>query len=113
MKIILIALGAIAAGSVAANAQVQDMPMSATVSYSDLNLSDAGARKVLERRVKKGIRRLCLEATGPIPPFYVEVSCRRFAWNGARPQIALAISRARSQSAMQDGSAIITVLARR
>lgn len=115
MRIILIALGVMTVGSVAANARsaLPDMPMSTTISYSDLDLSDKGGRKLLDRRVKKSIQKLCLEATGPIPNVYVELSCRRFAWKEALPQIAFASSRTQSPSANQYGSAKITVVARR
>jgi UrcA family protein len=66
------------------------------VSYADLNLAQRNGAKKLERRVAGAVRRVCffensqigLQARG----YY---SCADGAWDGASPQIAQAVARAR------------------
>jgi UrcA family protein len=66
------------------------------VSYADLNLAEMGDERRLERRVAGAVKRVCLFENGRSGlqdlGYY---SCSGAAWNGARPQIAQAVSRAK------------------
>ena len=64
------------------------------VSYSDLNLVHEAGLKTLNRRVNSAVREVCRESTGGSDDFYLEMGCRSFAWDGARPQIDRAVERA-------------------
>lgn len=69
------------------------------ISYADLNLvADAGQR-TLNHRVDVAVTDLCMEANGGndgSPSFKFSMKrCSFGAWNGARPQIALAVQRSR------------------
>jgi UrcA family protein len=65
------------------------------VSYRDLNLATTLGEKILFRRVSYAVSGVCNEAIGPNADFYGEMSCRKDAWSGARPQMAQAVQRAR------------------
>ena len=65
------------------------------VTYSDLNLVHPAGLKTLNRRVNSAVRDVCRESVGPNADFYLEMGCRSFAWDGARPQIDRAVMRAR------------------
>lgn len=80
------------------SARVSDLP-TRRVSYADLNLATLDGEKTLNRRVAGAVRSVCEESTGPLPGFYANSRCRRFAWSGAKPQIARAIERSRQIAA--------------
>lgn len=65
------------------------------VSYSDLNLASEKGEKMLNGRVRVAAKSICLEVLGPTPYFQFELECRGDAWRSAKPQIALAVQRAR------------------
>lgn len=77
------------------------------VSYRDLNLATLAGEKTLNRRVGGAVRIVCSESV-PDGDFYQEMLCDKHAWGGARPQIALAVMRAR-QIASTGTSAILPV----
>ena len=77
------------------------------VSYRDLNLASLAGEKTLNRRVGGAVRIVCSESV-PDGDFYQEMLCDKHAWGGARPQIALAVMRAR-QIASTGTSAILPV----
>lgn len=64
------------------------------VSYRDLDLATSAGEKTLNRRVRGAVRIVCSE---PVPGRNLrrDTLCHNFAWGGARPQIALAVMRAR------------------
>lgn len=71
-----------------AQAQTQTS-LSERVAFADLDLSRAGARQVLERRIQMAVTRVC-----PARPLPMELrkqdtyrTCRTAAWNGARQQL--------------------------
>jgi UrcA family protein len=68
--------------------------ISTRVSYADLNLASSQGEGILNRRVGSAVNMVCTE-TDPGAEMYAYQGCRRFAWNGARPQIARAVQRAR------------------
>jgi UrcA family protein len=72
----------------------QDEVPTRRVSYRDLNLATPLGEKTLFSRVGYAVKGVCNEATGSNAEFYAEMSCRKGAWSGARPQIAQAIQRA-------------------
>jgi len=83
-------------------ANAQSEPLSAKVSYADLDLSRASGRQALERRVDVAVARVC-----PSPPRPNELrkqhtyrTCRATAWSGARTQLAAIYSS--RQLAQQD-----------
>jgi len=78
------------------------------VTYSDLNLVHEAGLKTLNRRVNSAVREVCRESTGGSTDFYLEMGCRSFAWDGARPQINRAVERA-SQIAANGYSTIAPV----
>ena len=63
------------------------------VSYADLNLATMAGEKTLNHRVAGAVSTVCEEAS-LASDIYAEPACRRFAWTGARPQIAQAVQRA-------------------
>ena len=65
------------------------------ISYADLDLASLAGETTLNRRVRGAVSSVCNEAVGPSPVLYAEQACRKFAWSGARPQIADAVQRAR------------------
>jgi len=68
------------------------------VGYADLNLASKAGEKTLHRRVGKAVKSVCDEAVGPSASYDIDLSCRSFAWSGARPQMALAVKRAQEIS---------------
>ena len=79
------------------------------VSYADLNLATNEGAKILDRRVGSAVSDVCVEANdGDNGSFDFKVGmlrCSASAWNQARPQIDLAVQRAR-EMASTGGSAI-------
>lgn len=67
--------------------------LSERVSYRDLNLASVQGEKRLVYRVRGAIGRVCPDdGTGPLNELN---RCRSYAWDGAEPQIDLAVKRAR------------------
>jgi len=68
------------------------------VAYADLQLASAQGESLLNRRVDRAIASLCSEATDELDRSLqlriAKGSCHSGAWDGARPQIALAVQRA-------------------
>lgn len=79
--------------------------LSRRVPFGDLNLASSQDVSLLHQRVRLAVRGLCEEVSGPNPLFEVEYSCRKFAWRGARPQIARAIARSSGFAANRDNPA--------
>lgn len=69
------------------------------VSYADLNLASAPGQMTLNRRVGGAVNGVCSEALGgddgSVATKIWTQRCHATAWDGARPQIARAIQRAR------------------
>ena len=70
------------------------------ISYNDLNLSAAAGELTLDRRVKYAVNSLCSEVTDGLNSTTWlghgdTRKCSASAWGQARPQIALAVQRAR------------------
>lgn len=100
MKRRLLALGVTFFGSGVAAAQTprSEDPPSVTVVHSDLDLSQADGRAILQRRVGLAIDALCLEEAGTSPLYFARASCRKFIWKSARPKIESATVRAQALS---------------
>ena len=66
------------------------------VTYADLDLAQRSDQRALNYRVASAVKRVCLFETGhaglQARGYY---SCATGAWDGAEPQIAQAVSRAR------------------
>ena len=73
------------------------------ISYADLNLATAHDEAVLNGRVDGAVDDVCLEATGgrdgSLQTSVAMKGCEFGAWDGARPQIARAVQRARDIAA--------------
>jgi UrcA family protein len=65
------------------------------IGYADLNLAAAAGERTLNRRVTSAIRDLCDEAVAGSRTGFEYMACSTGAWSGARPQVALAVQRAR------------------
>lgn len=87
--------------------QAEDVP-TRRVSYADLNLASLSGEKMLTRRVTGAVRSVCNESVGDGGNVHDYFDCRSFAWAGARPQMTLAIQRAR-QIARAGSSSIAAV----
>lgn len=86
-----------------------DEGKSVRVSYRDLNLAAARDERILKNRVGDAARDVCEpDPTGPIGD-HIYADCVSFAWNGARPQVALAVRRAKEIS--QFGTSSIPLVA--
>ena len=85
------------------------------VSYRDLNLTYAPARVALIRRVDYAVRQVCFErdqrSVSTLPSHMQYVDCSKFAWNGARPQLAAAIDRAQAMALNGNGAVAVGSLA--
>lgn len=71
--------------------QREDEGLSVRVSYRDLNLASMQGERTLNRRVGGAAQFVCEGHYEMI----AQSSCISYAWKGARPQIALAVQRAR------------------
>jgi UrcA family protein len=78
------------------------------VSYADLDLASADGVKRLNSRVGGAVRHVCspLDGRDTIGSYG---ACKSYAWNGARPQMDLAIQRA--QQVAQNGVSAIAPVA--
>jgi UrcA family protein len=65
------------------------------VSYADLNLASRAGEKALNRRVGSAVIAVCDETRALHIDFHDEDECRSASWWRARPQITLAVRRAR------------------
>jgi UrcA family protein len=65
--------------------------LSVRVSYRDLNLAAARDEKILNRRVSSAAHFVCEPHFDALD----RMGCVSYAWKGARPQIAMAVARAR------------------
>jgi len=73
--------------------------LSETVSYSDLDLTQANQRAILEMRVKDAAGRVCDQLNEPRPsPGNLGHSCQEVAVRGASDQMRLAFADARAVS---------------
>lgn len=71
-----------------------DEGISTTVSYRDLNLASMEGERTLNRRVGGAARFVCEPGAAAINDRDFS-DCISYAWKGAKPQIALAVQRAR------------------
>lgn len=76
-------------------AQPDDLLPTRRVSYADLDLASLSGEKTLYSRVSGAVSDVCAEQIFAID----KGQCRRFAWNGAKPQMKRAIARARDIAA--------------
>jgi UrcA family protein len=87
------------------------------ISYADLNLAATAGERTLNRRVSGAVSGLCLEALGgrdtSLEFKYSMINCSTATWGQARPQVALAVQRARdiaSSGTSPIAAAAITVI---
>ncbi len=78
------------------------------VSYRDLNLASARDERQLFRRVRGAAQEVCEPIGFPVGDHSFS-HCVSYAWKGAKPQMALAVRRAREISAT--GSSTIPLVA--
>jgi UrcA family protein len=71
--------------------QRPDDGLSVRVSYRDLNLASARDERILNRRVGSATHVVCEPHFSNLE----RADCVSYAWRGARPQIAMAVQRAR------------------
>lgn len=77
-------------------AEPQENIRTERISYADLDLVSATGERTLFRRVGGAVRRVCLFENGrPGLQNGGYYSCADGAWDGARPQIAQAVARAK------------------
>ena len=72
--------------------QQTELTRTQRVGYRDLDLATVQGERALTRRVSGAVQDVCFH-DGEHP--FVLNNCKRSAWNGARPQMASAIERAR------------------
>lgn len=91
----------------------EDVP-SATISYADLNLSNAKARHVLQSRIELAATSLCDFAAGQRELQLADMSraCRTSAIASAQPAFEAAVAAARRPSVTVLTGATLTVSAR-
>ena len=66
------------------------------VNFSDLDIATPDGERTLMRRVRGAVGSVC----APAGNFVAETSCRNYAWRGARPQLALALEQARTNTSL-------------
>ena len=76
--------------------QIDEDQVTRVVRFNDLNLATADGEKRLARRVSGAVSYVCAGAAN----FTVAASCHSYAWNGARPQMQLALAQARTDPAL-------------
>ena len=112
-KPLILALALVAAASPALAEQVvtgkrltidEQGRVTRTVTFADLNLASPAGEKTLLRRVGAAVKFVCRQGIDSID----ENFCRNYAWDGARPQIDLALGQARGGSLV--ASATLTTL---
>jgi UrcA family protein len=69
------------------------------VPFGDLSLATKAGQRILFRRVGYAVREVCPDED-LAGAYYDSEHCKKFAWQGARPQISRAIDRAMSGSTM-------------
>jgi UrcA family protein len=69
------------------------------IGYGDLNLATDAGEKMLNSRVRGGIKSLCIEALSEVEGAFgydwESAICHNSAWTQAKPQMAQAVQRAR------------------
>lgn len=99
--------------------RIGDLP-TRRVGFADLNLASAAGQRTLERRVGFAVKQVCFAGGHAIDQTVESYAnfrgCSDFAWDGARPQIAAAVDRARAlalngNGAVAVGSVAITISA--
>lgn len=86
-------------------AEPQENVRTERISYADLDLATASGERTLFRRVGGAVRRVCLHESQPTLQDSGYYRCADGAWDGANPQIAQAVDRAK-QIAMTGKSSI-------
>lgn len=86
----------------------QDDQLTTRVGYGDLDLATASGQRRLHWRVSGAVNEVCAPLSG-MHFRITQQQCRSFAWNGARPQMALAVRRAQEIAAR--GSSNIAAVA--
>ena len=66
------------------------------VHFGDLNITTRAGEKRLLNRVSYAVKDVCGFYETSLTVTTAERACSRYAWNGARPQIANALARARN-----------------
>ena len=94
--------------------RVSDLPTQ-RVGFADLNLASAQDQLTLDRRVGSAVKQVCI-ASGHTIERNLEArasyrGCSDFAWDGARPQIAAAIDRARALALNGNGAMVVGSIA--
>ena len=95
---LLIATAALAAQEhkpVVVYADPQEGVRTERVSYADLDLSKRPGERALNGRVARAVKRVCLFEGHSANQGFGYYDCADQAWDGARPQIARAVIRAR------------------
>lgn len=80
-------------------AQPEDELPTRRVNYADLDLATPAGKKTLFHRVGRAVDHVCADTNGLSNFFIPDQGCRDIAWDGARPQIRRAISRAEQLAA--------------
>ena len=65
------------------------------VTYADLNIASEPGARLLTHRVGWAVVDVCNDATGAPAMSFELRNCKTRAWEGARPQMGLAVERAR------------------
>ena len=80
------------------------------VPYADLNLVAARDERILHRRVGSAAREVCYPNSASLTD-HGFADCVSGAWKGARPQMALAVQRAREMAATGTSSIPLVAIA--
>ncbi len=100
------ALFAAAAGQASAQDEANPAALRASASYADLDLTRAGGRATLERRIETAIERICpgRASPGELKTLPIGQKCRAQAWTGAQQQLAAVYDgRALAQASIEVG----------
>lgn len=78
--------------------RIEDDQLSHRVAYGDIDLAADSGQKRLDRRVRQAVSIVCAPLDGTNLRTKQQ-ACRSYAWQGAKPQMARAIERARQLAA--------------
>lgn len=80
-------------------ALAREDPMTARVSYADLNLTSAAGQKALDSRVRRAVRTVCGDTSAKdLAGSRIVRTCQKRAFASARPQVMIALAKANRQA---------------
>ncbi|PZU06861.1 UrcA family protein [Sphingomonas sp.] len=94
IRAFLLAAALLGSSSLFAEVPASDGPLTAHVSYADLNLANPAGQKVLDARIKRAIGQVCPELNSSVASRLAANHCRREVTAETRRQTAIVVAAA-------------------